>query len=215
MKKRTPISSIILYIFGIIFLIISVFMLVTAWQYTKLYLASYETTFAEMWSNSVQYMIEKFLPYFAAGVICIGIGKAISVFVRGQGVFIGGGAAPEGDDETAIRLKELREVGSIKLEEMERREKVRLDDVREDIIRDMAVHKLQREAREAEIISKLNAMGEMMGLNMDDVYARADIPVVAAAEEAAAEETDKLTGDPTLEELMKEEPAAEEPAEEL
>ena len=45
MKKRTPASSIILYIFGLIFLIVSAFMLVTAINYTKLYLASYETTF--------------------------------------------------------------------------------------------------------------------------------------------------------------------------
>ena len=62
MKTRTPVSSIILYIFGIIFLIVAGFMLMTAITYTKMYLASLESTFEEMWSNSVQYVIGKFLP---------------------------------------------------------------------------------------------------------------------------------------------------------
>ena len=229
MKTRTPFSSVILYIFGIIFLIVAGFMLVTAINYNKVYLASYETTFEEMWSNSVQYIIEKFLPYFGVGVICIGIGKAISVFKKAQGAVANINQGPRGtaatyaskvkDSETepeniqdlSRRLKELREVGSIKLEEMERREKVRLEDLRENVVRDMAIHRLQREAKEEEIISKLNALGEKMGLDMMELYAKADIPVVPETEPQASliEETgsDSIGDDPLFDELDKAEAA--------
>ena len=221
MKARTPVSSVILYIFGIIFMIVAGFMLWTAISYTKIYLASYDTTFQEMWSNSTQYIIEKFLPYFAAGVICFGLGKAISVFRKGQvmqgfaaadldGADAEGAVMRGGQDEVNLRLKELREVGSIKLEELERREKVRLDDMRETVVRDMALHRLQREAKEEEIISKLNAMGEKMGLDMDELYAKADIPVVPEMDEEPVDE-DRLGDDPLFEELDK---AEEAPAEE-
>ena len=216
MKTRTPFSSVILYLLGIIFMIVSAFMLVTAISYTKMYLASYETTFEEMWSNSVQYIIEKFLPYFAAGVICFGLGKAISVFKKGLGAAAGSSLAtgmgagtvadavePKVASDIAMSIREMREVNSIKLEEMERREKVRLEDLRENVVRDMAIHRLQREAKEEEILSKLNALGEKMGLDMAELYAKADIPVVPETEpstEKVAEE-DPLKDDPLFDEL--------------
>ena len=224
MKTRTPFSSVILYLFGIIFMIVAAFMLWTAISYTKVYLASFDTTFSEMWSNSTQYIIEKFLPYFAAGVICFGLGKAISVFKKGQAVQLAAGTGGDeaidasgagqtsGNEDISMRLKELREVGSIKLEELERREKVRLDDMRETVVRDMALHRLQREAKEEEIISKLNAMGEKMGIDMLDLYAKSDIPVVPEFDEVEPEQ-EGLGDDPLFEELDKAEEAGEEPAE--
>ena len=234
MKTRTPFSSVILYLLGIIFMIVAAFMLWAAVNYTKLYLASYDYTFADMWSNSVQYIIEKVLPSFAAGVVCLGLGKAISVFRKGQAVQVddpvfgevqegsgkGNEAPAKSVEEVSLRLKELREVGSIKLEELERREKVRLDDMRETMVRDMALHRLQREAKEEEIISKLNAMGEKMGIDMMELYARADIPVVPELDEEEPESEDKLKNDPLFDELdrAEETPAeevVEEPAEEV
>ena len=76
-KKKTPVSTVIFYIIGIILLIVAAFMLWTAVNYTKTYLTSYEATFKDMWTNSVQYIITQFVPYLGMGVICIGIGRAI------------------------------------------------------------------------------------------------------------------------------------------
>lgn len=76
-KKKTPVSTVIFYIIGIILLIVSLFMLWTAFNYTKTYLASYDATFKDMWSNSVQYIITQFVPYLGMGVICLGLGRAI------------------------------------------------------------------------------------------------------------------------------------------
>ena len=76
-KKKTPASTVIFYILGIILLIVSLFMLWTAFNYTKTYLASYDATFKDMWSNSVQYIITQFVPYLGMGVICLGLGRAI------------------------------------------------------------------------------------------------------------------------------------------
>ena len=77
-KKKTPASSIIFYIIGIILLIVALFMLWTAVNYTKAYLQSYDASFKDMWSNSVQYIITQFVPYLGMGVICLGLGRAIS-----------------------------------------------------------------------------------------------------------------------------------------
>ncbi len=76
-KKKLPVSTVIFYIIGIILLIVAAFMLWTAVNYTKTYLTSYEATFKDMWTNSVQYIITQFVPYLGMGVICIGIGRAI------------------------------------------------------------------------------------------------------------------------------------------
>lgn len=76
-KKKTPVSTVIFYIIGIILLIVSLFMLWTAFNYTKTYLASYDATFKDMWSNSLQYIITQFVPYLGMGVICLGLGRAI------------------------------------------------------------------------------------------------------------------------------------------
>jgi len=76
-KKKTPVSTVIFYIIGIILLIVSLFMLWTAVNYTKTYLASYDATFKDMWSNSMQYIITQFVPYLGMGVICLGLGRAI------------------------------------------------------------------------------------------------------------------------------------------
>ena len=77
-NKKTPASSVIFYIIGIILLIVALFMLWTAVSYTKAYLQSYDASFKDMWSNSVQYVITQFVPYLGMGVICLGLGRAIS-----------------------------------------------------------------------------------------------------------------------------------------
>ena len=77
-NKKTPVSSIIFYIIGIILLIVALFMLWTAVGYTKAYLQSYDASFKDMWSNSVQYIITQFVPYLGMGVICLGLGRAIA-----------------------------------------------------------------------------------------------------------------------------------------
>ena len=60
-NKKTPVSSVFFYIIGIILLIVSLFMLWTAVSYTKAYLQSYDASFSDMWSNSVQYVIAQFV----------------------------------------------------------------------------------------------------------------------------------------------------------
>ena len=77
-NKKTPVSSVIFYIVGIILLVVALFMLWTAVSYTKAYLQSYDASFSDMWSNSVQYIIAQFVPYLGMGVICLGLGRAIS-----------------------------------------------------------------------------------------------------------------------------------------
>ena len=77
-NKKTPVSSVVFYIIGIILLIVSLFMLWTAISYTKAYLQSYDASFSDMWSNSVQYVIAQFVPYLGMGVICLGLGRAIA-----------------------------------------------------------------------------------------------------------------------------------------
>lgn len=99
-KKKTPVSTVIFYIIGIILLIVSLFMLWTAFNYTKTYLASYDATFKDMWSNSVQYIITQFIPYFGMGVICLGLGRAIygSANAKAAQPAAAAGAAAKADD---------------------------------------------------------------------------------------------------------------------
>ena len=85
-KDKTPGITVVMYILGIIFLIVSAFMLFTAITYTRTYLESYDAAFADMWSNSIQYVIGQFVPYLAFGIISLGIGKAIKEFRNGRKV---------------------------------------------------------------------------------------------------------------------------------
>ena len=83
-KTPTPGISVAFYIIGLVFLLVSLFMLFTAISYTKMYLESYDATFADMWSNSIQYVLEHFIPYVGFGIISIGLGKAIKEFRAGR-----------------------------------------------------------------------------------------------------------------------------------
>ena len=76
-NKKTPVSTVVFYIIGIILLIVALFMLWTAVNYTKTYLQTYDASFKDMWTNTVQYVIAQFVPYLGMGVICIGLGRAI------------------------------------------------------------------------------------------------------------------------------------------
>ena len=102
-KKKTPVSTVVFYIIGIILLIVSLFMLWTAVNYTKSYIQTYDASFKDMWSNSLQYIIAQFVPYFGMGVICIGLGRAISGFAAKAA-----GAAAE-ETEPAIKAEEKAE----------------------------------------------------------------------------------------------------------
>ena len=157
-NKKTPASTIIFYIIGIILLIVSAFMLVTAVTYTKTYLQSYDASFSDMWSNSIQYIITQFVPYLGMGVICLGLRRAI------KGSAVAKAAAPKAEAkaeekteenaaeaqlaEEAAALKEAlsdadegkiedlirridtnREVLSIKIEEKEKRDSYRIKEL--------------------------------------------------------------------------------------
>ncbi len=82
-EAKTPAFTKFFYAVGIGFLAVSLFMLITAIAYMKTYLASYDVTFGAMWSNCIQYIIEHFVPYLAAGLISIGIGRAVKEFRSG------------------------------------------------------------------------------------------------------------------------------------
>jgi len=161
-NKKTPASTIIFYIIGIILLIVSAFMLVTAITYTKTYLQSYDASFSDMWSNSIQYIITQFVPYLGMGVICLGLGRAI------KGSAVAKAAAPKAEAkaeekteenaaeaqlaEEAAALKEAlsdadegkiedlirridtnREVLSIKIEEKEKRDSYRIKELEKKV----------------------------------------------------------------------------------
>ena len=141
-KKTTPAVTVILYIIGIIFLIIAAFMLVTAINSTKVYLQSYDASFADMWSHSIQYVIAQCVPYLGIGVLCLGIGKAIKEMrnvsnaspVSGQPASDpakAGSAASDKElsDKITFLSKQVetaREVLGIKIEEKEKRDSFRL-----------------------------------------------------------------------------------------
>ncbi|MGX8774052.1 MAG: hypothetical protein ACSW8G_03230 [Bacillota bacterium] len=153
-NKRTPVSSILFYIAGLILLIISLFMLWTAVSYTKTYLQSYDASFSEMWSNSIQYVITQFVPYFGMGVICLGLGRAIAGSASSKA------AEPEEEDSLAAdlaraakakaaeekeaeaadlfddlvkRIDANREVLSIKIEEKEKRDSFRIKELEKKV----------------------------------------------------------------------------------
>ncbi|MBQ3322799.1 MAG: hypothetical protein IJH05_08165 [Firmicutes bacterium] len=161
-NKKTPASTTIFYIIGIILLIVSAFMLVTAITYTKTYLQSYDASFSDMWSNSIQYIITQFVPYLGMGVICLGLGRAI------KGSAVAKAAAPKAEAkaeekteenaaeaqlaEEAAALKEAlsdadegkiedlirridtnREVLSIKIEEKEKRDSYRIKELEKKV----------------------------------------------------------------------------------
>ena len=161
-NKKTPASTIIFYIIGIILLIVSAFMLATAVTYTKTYLQSYDASFSDMWSNSIQYIITQFVPYLGMGVICLGLGRAI------KGSAVAKAAAPKAEAkaeekteenaaeaqlaEEAAALKEAlsdadegkiedlirridtnREVLSIKIEEKEKRDSYRIKELEKKV----------------------------------------------------------------------------------
>lgn len=154
-KKKTPASSVVFYIIGIILLIVALFMLWTAVSYTKAYLQSYDASFKDMWSNSLQYIITQFVPYLGMGVICLGLGRAISGSAAAKAAnsadnevedFLPAAAkaAEPAEEEPADaqpvesrvaadqvedlirRIDANREVLSIKIEEKEKRDSVRL-----------------------------------------------------------------------------------------
>jgi len=77
-KKKNKISK-FCYIVSVIFAACAVYFLISAIIYISGYMESYGMTFKDMWSDSVSYVAEAFLPYLAYSVILLGIGKAIRI----------------------------------------------------------------------------------------------------------------------------------------
>lgn len=153
-NNKTPASTVIFYIIGIILLIVSAFMLMTAVTYTKTYLQSYDATFSDMWSNSIQYIITQFVPYLGMGVICLGLGRAIKGTAAAKAAVPKAEAkaeaaeaqpveaapqaalseAEEGKIEDLIRrIDTNREVLSIKIEEKEKRDSYRIKELEKKV----------------------------------------------------------------------------------
>ena len=161
-NKKTPVSSIIFYIIGIILLIVALFMLGTAISYTKAYLQSYDASFKDMWTNSVQYIITQFVPYLGMGVICLGLGRAIAgsaVASAAKTTKVAGDSAEEiapadakaadaaapadvpaesrvSDDQLGDLIRRIdtnREVLSIKIEEKEKRDSFRIKELEKKV----------------------------------------------------------------------------------
>ena len=158
-NKKTPASAVIFYIIGIILLVVALFMLWTALSYTKAYLQSYDASFKDMWSNSVQYIITQFVPYLGMGVICLGLGRAIAGSAAAKAVkaavkkddvedFLPAAAkAAEPVDAEPIesrvaadqvedlirRIDANREVLSIKIEEKEKRDSFRIKELEKKV----------------------------------------------------------------------------------
>lgn len=153
-NKKTPASSVVFYIIGIILLIVSLFMLWTAVSYTKTYLQSYDASFSDMWSNSVQYIIAQFVPYLGMGVICLGLGRAIAGSARAKAVEPEEEEGLEADLKKAAKAKKQadfeaevtaqieemtrsidagREVLSIKIEEKEKRDSFRIKELEKKV----------------------------------------------------------------------------------
>ncbi len=148
-RKTTPAITVIFYIIGILFLAIAAFMLVVAISYTRTYLQSYDASFADMWSNSIQYIIVQFAPYMGVGVICLGLGRVVSEMRKAPAA---SAEDKDADEETpaersaasleiAGKIKALeeeleanREVLSIKIEEKEKRDAVRMKELEGEIL---------------------------------------------------------------------------------
>ena len=78
--KRQSIALVkVMYVISAVFAAVSVYMLIANILYINTYTASYGMTFADMWSEAIQYIISGFILYFAAAVIIFGIGKIISM----------------------------------------------------------------------------------------------------------------------------------------
>ena len=167
-NKKTPVSSVFFYIIGIILLIVSLFMLWTAVSYTKAYLQSYDASFSDMWSNSVQYVIAQFVPYLGMGVICLGLGRAIAGSAAAKAAKAAepvktaaeelppaetkaeevaaeqpaeSRVAADQVEELIRRIDTNREVLSIKIEEKEKRDSYRIKELEkkvEDFLSDVA-----------------------------------------------------------------------------
>lgn len=78
-KGRASALVKVMYVISAVFAAVSVYMLIANILYINTYTASYGMTFADMWSEAIQYIISGFILYFAAAVIIFGIGKIISM----------------------------------------------------------------------------------------------------------------------------------------
>ena len=207
-NKKTPVSTVVFYIIGIILLIVALFMLWTAVNYTKTYLQTYDASFKDMWTNTVQYVIAQFVPYLGMGVICIGLGRAIkgSANAKAQdakatepapeasedqpqetaaketepeAVPIAGLPSEAQLEELARRIDTNREVLSIKIEEKEKRDSFRIKELEKKVEGFLSDVKYINEPLEELVYNQ--AAGDF-----DDEPATAEVPAVEEVKEAGA-----------------------------
>lgn len=195
-KKKTPLITIALYAAGVLFLLMALFMLVTAITYTKAYLESYDATFADMWSNSVQYVIAQFGPYMGIGIVALGLGKAIKESRRAQETGGRSGLAGRSmtysdkadaslkEDELMREMETVREVISIKIEEKEKRDSYRLGELERKLESVIAAYAAADE--ESASAYEEDAAADEESAATDEESVAADEEGAAADEEDAA-----------------------------
>ena len=199
---KTPASSKLLYFLAVIFLIVSLYMLYAAVIYTKLYLATYEAEFVDLWQNAVKYVIEHFVPYFAFSVISFGLGRAISASAKGkEKTEEEEAAAAKGVKVRAEDLDELKDHELDVASELEKEYQKRLDESRMMLATEMATYDMRRADTEKTIMSRLEELESVL-------LAKASAPVLAEE----PEEEPEVIEEP-VEEIVEE--PAEEPAEEI
>ncbi|MCQ2545490.1 MAG: hypothetical protein MJ144_03555 [Clostridia bacterium] len=178
-KRKTPVITIIFYILGILFLLVSVFMLISAIGYTKTYLASYGASFGDMWSNTLQYVIGQFMPYLGIGIVCLGIGKAIKEAGNAKAA-----QNPMADAAMEARAKEM----AAAVEKLNGRIKYLADDI--DTTREVLSIKIEeKEKRDAYRLAEMGRglTAAMKALEVEDEPVKITVPTAPAGPEVPAE----------------------------
>ncbi|MDD4200354.1 MAG: hypothetical protein PHS19_03085, partial [Eubacteriales bacterium] len=189
MEKKTPIITIILYITGILLLLISAFMLISALGYIKTYLASYGATFGDMWSNSLQYIIGQFVPYLGIGILCLGLGRAVNSADNAKAT-----SSDQVNPELEARINDIAEA----IDGLGHK----VNYLSEDIYTARKVIGIKIEETERRDAYRLTEMGRgltaaMKALEIEDEPIRINLPVASAEEPAEQQEHSEALSEPS------------------
>ena len=78
-KRKMPKIELCCYILASVLLAVAVFMCITSVQYILSYLTSYGMSFADMWSDSVQYLISGCVPYLVYAILVFCAGRMLGI----------------------------------------------------------------------------------------------------------------------------------------
>lgn len=189
MEKKTPIITIILYITGILLLLISAFMLISALGYIKTYLASYGATFGDMWSNSLQYIIGQFVPYLGIGILCLGLGRAVNSADNAKAT-----SSDQVNPELEARINDIAEA----IDGLGHK----VNYLSEDIYTARKVIGIKIEETERRDAYRITEMGRgltaaMKALEIEDEPIRINLPVASAEEPAEQQEHSEALSEPS------------------